>query len=676
MNKLLASIVLFFTFLGAQSQILDPVSWKTSIEKKSDTEFVLIFDAFIENEWHMFSQYTPDGGSLPSVFQYKNAKGNYELVGKTLESPYKKVYSDVFEVDEYMFENKAQFRQTIKVTNPNVKSVTAYVEYQVCKESCIQQDKTFEFKLPATAVKASDTAVAQNTDTLSTVVTAVDSTSNHETVKSISDSGKPINKKEEKKDKWNTFLFTLLAGIFVTFTPCVFPMIPMTVSFFIKQSAGGNKSKGKMNALFYGLFIILIYVLISIPFHLFESLSPDIFYDISTNPYLNIFFFIVFMIFAISFLGAFEITIPSKLANKVDSASNNGGLIGVFFMALTLIIVSFSCTGPALGLVIGSVLSSDGGATFLTIAMLGFGIGLALPFMLFALFPSLMGNLPKSGGWLNTVKVVFGFIELALAFKFLSMADLVMDWHILERETFLAIWIAIFGGLALYLFGKITLPHDSPITHISVGRLLLGILSLTYTIYLIPGLWGAPLNLISGFPPPMSYSESPYGVGGQKGGNSNNQLLPDGAYLGPHNITTFHDYEKGVAYAKKVGKPILLDFTGVTCVNCRRMEELVWSKPEILSILNEKVVLISLYVDDKKELPKDQIYISSSTKKEITTYGKKWGDFAITKYKANVQPYYVLMDLDENNLNTPVGYTPNVTEYKAWLKDGIAKFKK
>ena len=347
-------------------------------------------------------------------------------------------------------------------------------------------------------------------------------------------------------------------------------------------------------------------------------------------------------------------------------------------MALTLIIVSFSCTGPALGLVIGGALSTDGGATLLTIAMLGFGVGLAFPFMIFALFPSMMGNLPKSGGWLNTVKVVFGFIELALAFKFFSMADLVMDWHILERETFIAIWVALFLGLALYLFGKITLPHDSPLSHISVGRLLLGLLSLTFAVYLIPGLWGAPLNVISGFPPPMSYSESPNGVGAKNSIESNSssgEELPEHAQYGPHKIVAFHDYDDGLAYAKKVNKPVLIDFTGVTCVNCRRMEELVWAKPEILNILKNDVVLISLYVDDRKELPKDEVYTTKSGK-EINTYGKKWSDLAITKYKANIQPYYILMAHDESNLNQPVGYTPDVEEYKTWLEEGISKFKK
>ena len=673
--------------LVIQSQILDPVSWKTSTKQLSNNEFELVMEATIDPHWHMFSQFTPDGGSLPSVFEYKNAKGNYELVGKTTESKYQKVYNDIFEVDEYIFENKATFKQKIKVTNTTLKEVKVYVEYQACKEQCIQLDKTFTFKLPEIKVVENVTKVEEikeepksdliiesvTIDTTEQVVSEVD----NNTIKKNIDSSQSEKLVEEVKtiSLWLLFFGTLFAGILVTFTPCVFPMIPMTVSFFLKQSAGGNKAKGRVNALMYGFFIVLIYVLISLPFHLFEKLSPTIFYEISTNPYLNIFFFLIFIVFAISFLGAFEITMPSKLANKVDSASDKGGFMGVFFMALTLIIVSFSCTGPALGGVIGGVLSTDGGATYLTIAMLGFGLGLAFPFMTFALFPSMLGNLPKSGGWLNTVKVVFGFIELALAFKFLSMADLVMDWHLLERETFIAIWIAIFGGLALYLFGKITLPHDSPLNHISVGRLLLGLLSLTFTIYLIPGLWGAPLNIISGFPPPMSYSESPDGVGYQNEIFLNNDSsLPEHAFYGPHKIVTFHDYNYGLEYAKKVNKPIMIDFTGKTCVNCRRMEEKVWSQPQILSVLKNEVVLISLYVDDRTELPDDLVYTNSNDKL-IDTYGKKWSDLSITKYKANIQPYYVLMGHDESNLISPIGYTPDVDEYEVWLRNGIAKFK-
>ena len=690
MKKILYILLAFFAVHSLTAQILDPVKWKTKVVQKSDTEFELIMEAAIEDEWHMYSQYTPDGGAQPLEFTYKDAKGNFNLVGKTVESPYKKVFNETFGVDEYYFAKKAQFKQVVKVSNANVKEIKVNIYYQVCKEQCIQQDKDFIFKLPA--IKVAEKVAITKTDNATaeavlpqTIENAVDTVAiqTTETLETASTTSEELVAPEVTEDKseeinlWLLFLGTLLAGILVTFTPCVFPMIPMTVSFFLKQSAAGDKKKGRINALMYGFFIVMIYVLISLPFHIFQSLSPDIFYEISTNPYLNIFFFVIFIVFAISFLGAFEITMPSSLANKVDNASNKGGFAGIFFMALTLIIVSFSCTGPALGAVIGGVLSTDGGATLLTIAMFGFGVGLAFPFVIFALFPSMMGNLPKSGGWLNTVKVVFGFIELALAFKFLSMADLVMDWHLLERETFIAVWIAIFGALALYLFGKITLPHDSPLSNISVGRLLLGLLSLTFTIYLIPGLWGAPLNIISGFPPPMSYSESPSGVGFKNSAAAvtTTGSLPEHAQYGPHNIVAFHNYDEGLAYAKKVNKPVMIDFTGVTCVNCRRMEEKVWSKPEILSILKEEVVLISLYVDDRTPLPKDDVFTNANGK-EIDTYGKKWSDFAITKYKANIQPYYILMGHDEENLNKPVGYTPEVAEYKAWLEEGIANFKK
>lgn len=690
MKKLLYILLAFFAVHSLTAQILDPAKWKTKVIQKSDTEFELIMDVIIDSDWHVYSQYTPEDGPLPLEFTFKDAKGNYSIIGKTIESPYKKVFNEVFGVDEYFFANKAQFKQIVKITNSKLKTIKVDIFYQVCKEQCIQQDKTLTFNLPPLKFAEKLATTTDNTaveNTVSTEETPIDTASTKTTavkddVISTKKETVTTTVKEEKSEEinlWFLFLGTLFAGILVTFTPCVFPMIPMTVSFFLKQSAGGDKKKGRMNALMYGFFIIMIYVLISLPFHIFQSLSPDVFYEISTNPYLNIFFFIIFIVFAISFLGAFEITMPSSLANKVDNASNKGGFAGIFFMALTLIIVSFSCTGPALGAVIGGVLSTDGGATLLTIAMLGFGVGLAFPFVIFALFPSMMGNLPKSGGWLNTVKVVFGFIELALAFKFLSMADLVMDWHLLERETFIAVWIAIFGVLALYLLGKITLPHDSPLSNISVGRLLLGLLTLTFTIYLIPGLWGAPLNIISGFPPPMSYSESPSGVGFKNSevarGTISTGSLPEHAQYGPHNIVAFHNYDEGLAYAKKVNKPVMIDFTGVTCVNCRRMEEKVWSKPEILSILKDEVVLISLYVDDRTPLPKDDIFINANGK-EINTYGKKWSDFAITKYKANIQPYYILIGHDEENLNKPVGYTPEVADYKAWLQEGIANFKK
>jgi thiol:disulfide interchange protein DsbD len=666
MKKVLFLLLSFVSLFTAQAQIVNPVKWSSRVEKINDTEFNLVMEAKIDDDWHVYSQFTPENGPLPAEFKFKDAKGNYELIGKVKESPYKKQYNDVFEVDEYYFEKKATFTQKIKVTNPNFTTLKASVDYQVCKEVCINQDNSFTFQLPKIIV-AETVASPEVTDTVSADTTQV-ATQESTPTKAAT----PVqSESEEQKGLWSIFIFALLGGFAATFTPCVYPMIPMTVSFFLKQS--DNKSKGRFNAIFYGACIVFICFAITIPFHIFEGISRDIFSEISTNVYLNIFFFLIFVIFAISFFGAFEITMPSSLSNKVDKASDKGGFIGIFFMALTLIIVSFSCIGPALGFVFGTSLNSDGGALILSIAMLGFGFGLALPFMFFALTPSLLGNMPKSGGWLNTVKVVFGFVELALAFKFLSNADIGMDSHLLHREVFIAIWIAIFGALALYLFGKMTLPHDSPLSHLSVGRMLLGVTSLAFTIYLIPGLWGAPLKLISAFPPPMTYSESPQGFGSKSVEKSNSEL-PEGAELTVHNLVSFTDFQTGVAYAKKVNKPIMIDFTGKQCVNCRLMENNVWSDEKVLEILRNDVVLISLYGDDKKELPKSEQYTTKEGK-EITTIGKKWSEFQITRFNNNSRPFYVLLDLNEKELNTPVAYTPNIDDYLAWLKDGIAKFK-
>ncbi|AWG26086.1 protein-disulfide reductase DsbD family protein [Flavobacterium kingsejongi] len=672
MRKILSAIVLFLAFVNVHAQIIAPVKWKSKIEKKSDTEYILQFDGVIEDDWHVYSQFTPDGGPLAMEVLFNNQKDNFEVVGKATESKTRTAFNDVFGVNETFFEHNVQIRQAVK-TNPKSNGIfQVELSYQVCKEVCIQENKYFQ--LDTKTLRGKEVESFEELSLVPSLQSGLVAAAENDTIASKTadvPAGVTKTADKEKTDPWTIFLGTLLAGILVTFTPCVFPMIPMTVSFFIKQNA--NKAKGKFNAVFYGICIVVIYVLISLPFHLFESLNPDIFSEISTNVYLNLFFFVVFVIFAISFLGAFEITMPNSLANKADNASNLGGLLGVFFMALTLIIVSFSCTGPALGLILGSVLSTEGGAMLLTIAMLGFGLGLAMPFMLFALFPSLMGNLPKSGGWLNAVKVFFGFVELALAFKFLSNADLVLQLHFLEREVFLAIWIAIFAALTLYLFGKLVLPHDSPVTNLSVGRLSLGLLVLSFTIYLIPGLWGAPLKLISGFPPPMTYSESPLGFGAAPA-SAVTEPLPEGAKLAVHGIVAFEDYDTGVAYAKKVNKPILLDFTGHACVNCRKMEEFVWSDPKVLSVLKNNVVLISLYGDDKRELPENEQYVSKKGNK-IKTIGAKWSDFQITRYESNARPLYVLIGTDEKKLNEPIAYTPDIDTYDAWLKEGISKFK-
>mgnify|MGYP003574991708 CR=1 FL=1 len=657
MKKVAFLFFSLFVFLGANAQILDPVKWTSKIEKKSDTEYVLIFDGVIEDQWHVYSQFTAEGGVFPLEVLFNKNKGNYEPVGKAEESETKKAFNDIFGVEETFFDKKAQLKQTIKVTNPANEIAQVELSYQVCKEVCIQQNKLFEFNLKELTSKEVQVFEDIKAPASDKVVKADD--------KAVKE-----DKKQDEKGLFTIFIIAFFSGFAALLTPCVFPMIPMTVSFFTKQSK--TKAAGVKNAIIYGISIILIYVLLGTL--VTAVFGADALNALSTNVWFNVIFFILLVVFASSFLGAFEIMLPNSWANKVDRQADRGGIIGILFMALALAIVSFSCTGPIVGTLLVEAASKGGIAPI--VGMLGFSLALALPFMLFAMFPGWLNSLPKSGGWLNTVKVFLGFLELALAFKFLSNADLVLQLHLLERETFLAIWIAIFGTMALYLFGKITLPHDSPLSHISVGRLSLGLLVLSFTVYMIPGLWGAPLKLISGFPPPMNYSESPSGFGGSASVQTDTGIIPSGAKAGPHGIMAFEDYETGLAYAKEVGKPVLLDFTGYACVNCRKMEDYVWSDERILSILNKEVVLISLYVDYKKELPENEQYISETTGKKIKTIGNKWSDLQIKRYKANAQPYYVLMNHNEENLNDPVGYTPDIEEYQQWLQEGIANFKK
>ncbi|MDH4403908.1 MAG: cytochrome c biogenesis protein CcdA [Flavobacterium sp.] len=664
MKKLLFKLLALLIFTNGFSQILDPVKWKSKTEKISETEFNLILEGKIDAGWHLYSQFTPDGGPIPLEIQYSESAGNYVLVGKTKESKTKKEFNTVFEVDEIFFENKVVLTQKIKILNSKVSTIKVVIDYQTCKEVCINQNKKFVFEIPK-ITESSIVPVVK--DTL-----IVDTNSNDTSVKTEIKTKKPTPKepkKEDKKGLFSIFLIAFLSGFAALLTPCVFPMIPMTVSFFTKQSK--NKAQGIRNAIIYGISIILIYVVLGLL--VTWIFGADALNALSTNVWFNILFFGLLVFFAASFLGAFEIMLPNSWANKVDQQADRGGVFGILFMALALAIVSFSCTGPIVGTLLVDAASKGGIAPI--IGMFGFSLALALPFMLFAMFPGWLNSLPKSGGWLNTVKVVLGFLELALAFKFLSQADLVLQLHLLEREVFIAIWIAIFGTLALYLFGKISLPHDSPLPHISVGRLSLGLLVLSFTVYLIPGLWGAPLKLINAFPPPMEYSESPFGIGQN---SVSKESLPEGAIYGPHGIVVFDDYDKGLAYAKSVNKPIMLDFTGRACVNCRKMENTVWGEAPILPILKNEVVLISLFVDDQRELPKDQ-QVMSSTGELIETIGDKWTDLMISKYKTNTQPLYVITDLEGNNLNSTIptiSYTPDVAAYGAWLKEGISNFKK
>jgi thiol:disulfide interchange protein DsbD len=608
--------------------------------------------ASIEENWHLYTQNIPDGGPIPTTFTFDNPNNDFELVGETTESESHTSFDKIFEMDLGYFDISATFTQKIRLLNKDLSAINVLVDFQSCDdEKCIFESAEMTFQL------SSEKPNAEKVDGEEGEVAVVKK-----------------DKKGNNRDMWTIFFLAFLSGFAALLTPCVFPMIPLTVSFFTKQSK--NRATGIRNAILYGLFIIVIYVLLgTLVTWIFGA---DALNALSTNVWFNIIFFLLLVIFAVSFLGAFEIVLPQSWANKVDQKSNKGGIIGIFFMALALAIVSFSCTGPIIGTLLVEAASKGGLAPI--IGMLGFSLAIALPFALFALFPGWLNSLPKSGGWLNTVKVVLGFLELALAFKFLSQADLVLQTHLLEREVFIAIWIAVFGALALYLLGKIRLPHDSPLQHISVGRLMLGLVVLSFTIYMIPGLWGAPLNLISAFPPPLEYSESPYGVGFSKlggGAASDHSELPDGGHLlPPHDILAFNDYSKGLAYAKKVNKPVLIDFTGWACVNCRKMEQNVWPEGDILPLLKNEVVLISLYVDDQRSLPENEKYTSKETGKKINTIGNKWSDFQIKRYKANAQPFYVLMDLNEENLLDPVGYTPDPDEFESWIKEGVKGFNK
>lgn len=663
MKKAFIILVLLACSFG-YGQILDPVKWSTSAERISDTEYKLISKASIAPGWHLYAQQVPDDGPIATLFTYKITEGNFKLIGITEEGEGKTIDDPIFRMKIKYFEKTAVFIQRVKVSAKE-KSIKAIVEFMVCDDSrCLPPSEAdLEFNLAGNShaalsekkadVKESETKVFEDSD--ASVLDQKDTLVQREAAVSH-DTITPAVKKGDEKGLWAIFFIAFLSGFAALLTPCVFPMIPMTVSFFTKQSS--NKAAGIKNAVIYGICIIVIYVLLGTA--VTGIFGADALNALATNVWFNILFFVLLVVFSVSFLGAFEIMLPNSWSNKVDSQADRGGMVGIFFMALALAIVSFSCTGPIVGTLLVQAASKGGVAPI--VGMLGFSLAIALPFALFAAFPGWLNSLPKSGGWLNTVKVVLGFLELALAFKFLSQADLVMQTHLLEREVFLSIWIAVFGVLAFYLFGKITLPHDSPLPHISVGRLGLGLVVLSFTIYMIPGLWGAPLNLISAFPPPQDYSESPYGVGGSKvtslGQNSAALELPEGAHLlAPHDIVAFDDYDKGLAYAKKVGKPVMLDFTGWACVNCRKMEQNVWPKPEILNTLKNDVVLISLYVDDKRELAADEITESKlKPGRELKYIGQKWSELQTLKYKANSQPFYVLMDHNEENLTDPTAY--------------------
>ncbi|MCK8524052.1 thioredoxin family protein [Aquimarina sp. D1M17] len=652
---LFITTVLFSTI--SFSQTLEPIKWQATIEKETEDSYILKFNAKLDKGWHLYSQKeaeTDDIAPTPTEFSFNNTPETYTLVGETIEPAGIEKYDNIFEMEVKYFEENVTFIQKIKQIDKNLKTVKAEVFFSVCDdERCLAPD-IVEFNLNLSG------EASENKGDL-TSITETDKIKSESLNIEVKGKEKFPSDQVDQKSYLNIFILGFLGGLIALLTPCVFPMIPLTVSFFTKSAK--DKKKGLFNAILYGFFIFAIYVLLSLPFHLLDSVDPEILNNISTNVTLNIVFFIIFIVFSISFFGYFEITLPSSWSNSLDSkATSIGGIVGVFFMALTLALVSFSCTGPILGSLLGGSLSTDGGAMQLSFGMGGFGLALALPFALFALFPNWLNSLPKSGGWLNTVKVVLGFIELALAFKFLSNADLVEHWGILKREIFIGIWIVIGIGMVLYLFGKIKFPHDGPIQKLSLGRKGLGIVTLLFVVYLIPGLTNtayANLKLLSGFPPPLFYS------------------IYEKESHGPLGLDAYTDFDQGVEAAKAQNKPIMIDFTGWACVNCRKMEEQVWSHPEIIEVLKDKYVLISLYVDDREELSEnDQFKFlkEDGRVKNIRTIGDKWATFQTVNFKNNSQPYYVLIDANMNLLNQTTAYTPDVQEYLKWLKTGLQNY--
>lgn len=653
---------LFFFFISISSlnaQIFDPIKWSTSIEKISDTEYNLIAKATLEEGWHLPSQETFDEdvlGPIPTEFLFFDKESNYDLIGTTQEPQVEPHFDPIFKIQLKNFSNEAIFKQQVKLLNTDLKSIKATVFFSVCDdEKC----------LPPEEVELIFELVKSENSTLGIVTYDIDEKSSLLSEKlNLNITGWDDFKVEEVKEKSNFTIFLLgfLGGFIALLTPCVFPMIPLTVSFFTKSAS--NAHKGITNSILYGFFIFLIYFLLSLPFHVLDSLDPEFLNNISTNVTLNVAFFIIFLVFAFSFFGYYELTLPASWSNALDSKANKiGGWIGIFFMALTLAIVSFSCTGPILGTLLGSSLSTDGGATQLTLGMSGFGLALALPFTLFAMFPKWLNTLPKSGGWLNTIKVVLGFIELALALKFLSNADLVEHWGLLKRELFIGLWILTGIGLALYLLGKIKFPHDGPLKKLSKSRVVFAILTICFVIYLLPGLTNtkyANLKLLSGFPPPLFYS------------------YYDKTTECPLGLNCYKDLEEGLAAAKLENKPIMLDFTGWACVNCRKMEEHVWSAPKVYEVLNKDYIIISLYVDDRKDLNENEKFEylkPNGSLKKIKTVGDKWATLQTMNFQNNSQPFYVLLDHNMQLLNHTISYTPDVEDYFNWLKSGLDRFK-
>lgn len=682
--SIVSIIALMLSASSALGQILNPVKWSYDQKQISEEIVELQFKATIDPGWHLYSQDIPEGGPIPTSFKFEESN-NFELIGKTTEPEPIEEFDKNFDMVLKFFGKSATFKQRIKVTTSEDFELNGELEFMCCDDTrCLPPDfETFSFNIKGAAgagqpkttdtpddktesasddndnpdnqpneVSDQDTAT-MNADTAATVVP--EKVSSDKLWEPVQDQLKAFEDEEEEENQswWVIFFLGFVGGLIALLTPCVWPMIPMTVSFFLKRS-GDSRTKGIRDAAIYGLGIIIIYVAIGLGVTLI--FGADALNNLSTNAFFNLLFFLLLVVFAIAFFGGFELTLPSKWTNAMDSrADKTSGLLSIFFMAFTLALVSFSCTGPIIGtLLVEAAVSGARLGPFM--GMLGFSIALAVPFTIFAVFPSWLNSMPKSGGWLNSVKVVLGFLELALAFKFLSVADLSYHWGLLDRDVFLAIWIVIFTLLGFYLLGKLRFPHDSDMKRIPVLSLFLAIISFSFAVYMVPGMWGAPVKAVAAFAPPP--------------------ITQDFSLYDSEVHAKFTDYEAGMEYAKRKDKPVIVDFTGWGCVNCRKMENSVWTDQRIHDMLINDYVLISLFVDDKTKLPEEEIMTVTENGKtrELNTVGRKWSYLQRMKFGNNSQPFYVILDHQGNVLSKPRAYNKDVAAYRNWLRDGLKKF--
>lgn len=668
------------------SQILEPVKWSFSQKQVKENVYDLVFTATIDEGWHIFPQKLPAAATpLPTEFRFDEVKG-CTLVGTVKESG--EVHMAVDFPDTTLtyktYEKKAVFTQRVTLKEGQG-LVKGSLTFQTCREVCLMPtDVAFNFVLQGSINTTPDGKQPGDTTGLVTPLnTDVHASENGNTTNNASNTDndavikpadKPVEDEQNLKDKslWRIFLIGFGAGAFSLITPCVYSMIPLTVTFFTKQK--GNRKKGIGQALLYAFSIIIIFVLIGVILFMF-NVSGDSVNEFASNGIFNFALFLLFVVFAVSFFGVFEITLPTSWVNKSESMSDKGGWLGIFFMAFTLVLVSFSCTAPFVGSALALI--TQGHAAGPIVGMFAYSLAFALPFGLFAFFPNWLQSLPKSGGWLNVIKVTFAFVELALALKFLSNVDLAYNWRFLDRDIFLVFWIIIFACLGLYLLGFIRFSHDTPVEHLSVMRLLFAIVSLSFSLYMVPGLWGAPLKAISAFAPPQHTMEnwlaSRYDATMTPLTPTSERKYSDHLHC-PHGIECYFDYDDGMAAARKAGKPVLIDFTGHTCVNCRKMEASVWSHNEVLKRMTSDYIVISLYVDDRTDLPESEQYVSKYSGKKIKTLGNKNSDLQASRYNTNSQPYYVLVDHNEQMLTPPRGYNENLVDYIAFLDAGIKEF--